>query len=260
MTPLRDDQLIELAQQAARVDYETAERAVQATLQTLGERLSVGEARDLAEQLPPGAAAWLASERHSQPMDVEEFLRRVAEREGVDVGTAIRHARAVFAALARAVEPRELRDVASELPMEFQPLLGSPGPHPSVVPAERFYQRVADRAGIGAEQARRVTDAVLETLAERVAAGEVEDLLRELPVELHAPLERGAERSRHAVRMSLEEFLEHVADREGTPHIDEVRQHARAVFETLREALSSDEFFDLSAELPREYAEVGAKP
>jgi uncharacterized protein (DUF2267 family) len=261
MTPLRDDQFIEIVQQAARIDYRTAERAVRAVLQTLGERLSVGEARDLAEQLPAQVGAWLAAERHSQPMDVEEFLRRVAEREGVDVGTALRHVRAVFEALGRAVDPRELRDVFSELPKEYQPLFsGAPGPHPSLVPAERFYQLVADRAGVGTEQARRITDAVLETLAERVAAGEVDDLLGELPVELHEPLRRGAERSRDAVRMSLEEFLRHVAEREGTPRQDEARDHARAVFTTLREALTREEFFDLSAELPREYAEVGAKP
>jgi uncharacterized protein (DUF2267 family) len=261
MTQLRDDQFIEIVQQEARTDYQAAERAVQAVLQTLGERISVGEARDLAEQLPPQVAAWLAAERHSQPMDVEEFVRRVAEREGVDVDAALRHTRAVFTALGRAVDPREIRDVVSELPKEYQPLLsGAPGPHPSLVPAERFYQLVADRAGVGTEQAQRITAAVLETLAERVDAGEVEDLLSELPVELHEPLRRGAQRNRQAVRMSLEEFLQHVAEREGTPAQDEVRDHARAVFTTLREALTPEEFFDLSAELPREYAEVGAKP
>ena len=259
--PVNDEQFIEVVQQAAGIRREDAERAVRATLQTLGERLSAGEARDLADYLPPGAAAWLAAERRSEPWHLDEFLRRVAAREGVDDETALRHARGVFVALGRAVAPRELRDVASELPMDFGPLLSAaPGAHPTLVPAERFYRRVADRAGVSIEGARRITDAVLETLAERVAAGEVEDLLRELPPELREPLERGAQRDRHAVRMPLEEFLRHVAEREGTPDEDEAREHARAVFETLREALTPDEFYDLSAELPREYAEIGAKP
>jgi uncharacterized protein (DUF2267 family) len=261
MTPLRDDQFIEIVQQAALIDHQTAERAVQAVLQTLGERLSVGEARDLAEQLPPDIGAWLAPDRRSPRMSVQDFLRCVAVREGIDIGTAACHARAVFVALGRAVDPRDLRDVASELPIEYGPLLSAaPGPHPSLVPAERFYQKVADRAGVRTEQARRITDAVLETLAERVAGGEVEDLLAQLPVELHEPLRRGAKRTRDAVSMPLEEFLRHVAEREGTPRQDEAREHARAVFETLREALTREEFYDLSAQLPSDYARVGPKP
>jgi uncharacterized protein (DUF2267 family) len=61
-------------------------------------------------------------------------------------------------------------------------------------------QRVADRAATDEDAARRVIDAVLETLSVRIAGGEVDDLRARLPVAFHPALERGKELS--------EEFLD----------------------------------------------------
>jgi uncharacterized protein (DUF2267 family) len=125
---------------------------------------------------------------------------------------------------------------------------------------DEFRRRVAERAGLDAEGARRATDAVLVTLAERIAGGEVEDLIARLPVELHAPLREGDALSHGAARrMSLDDFLRRIAEREGvTPA--EARRHARAVFATLREAVGEREFLDVSAQLPLEYTAVAARP
>src|SRR3954463_4466458 len=89
------DQFLTAVQQKARISRERAEAAARATLETLAERLSAGEARDVAAQLPPELAAYLPPRGDAERFDVEEFLRRVAEREGVDVPTAEEHARAV---------------------------------------------------------------------------------------------------------------------------------------------------------------------
>jgi uncharacterized protein (DUF2267 family) len=101
---------------------------------------------------------------------------------------------------------------------------------------------------------------VLETLAERIAGGEVDDLIASLPPELHPPLRKGNELSNGAARrLSLDEFLRRVAEREGVaPPL--AREHARAVFATLREALPDKEFFDVTAQLPDAYAAVTARP
>jgi uncharacterized protein (DUF2267 family) len=62
-------------------------------------------------------------------------------------------------------------------------------------------------------------------------------------------------------RMPLEEFLRRVAAREGAD-VDEaglmgrVSEDVRAVFATLAEAISSKEWFDVTAELPAEYNSV----
>src|SRR4051794_9478589 len=98
------------------------------------------------------------------------------------------------------------------------------------VTLDDFLGKVASRAGLDRDGARRATFAVLETLGERITGGEVHDLERELPAELREPLERGDAMSHGAARpMSLRDFVTRVAEREGvTP--DEARAHARAVF------------------------------
>jgi uncharacterized protein (DUF2267 family) len=255
------ERFITTVEQKAGLARADAERAARATLETLAERLSAGEARDLAAQLPPELAPWLATHTGAEPFDVDEFMRRVAAREAADVGAAERHARAVFDALGRTVSRDEVADMAAELPKDFEPLIHeAEGRFMRIMPAEEFLHKVAERAGLDADGARRATDAVLSTLAERIAGGEVEDLITRLPVELHPPLQRGNAASNGVARkMSLDGFLRRVAEREGvTPAT--AREHTRAVFATLREAVGEEEFLDISAQLPLEYTAVEARP
>jgi uncharacterized protein (DUF2267 family) len=239
-----------------------SDRAARAVLQTLAERISKGEARDLAQHLPPGLAPWLATESGPEPFDVDEFLRRVADREGgVSLAQAERDARAVFAMLGRLAPAEEIDDMAAQLPNDFAPLVAE-AQHRfhHVMPYETFVEKVAERAALERRQAERAVSAVLETLAERISGGEVEDLIADLPPELHAALRNGNELSHGAARpLSLEEFVVHVAEREGvTPAA--AAEHARAVFATLREAVPETEFLDVTAQLPRDYAALAARP
>ena len=255
------EQFLTTVAQKARTSLAAAEDAARATLQTLAERLSAGRARDLAAQLPPEVAVWLRTNGRPEGFGAEEFVRRVAEREGTDVETATRHACAVFTALTRSVRPQEIADMTAELPKDFAPLLcGRDGQPDGFLPAAEFVRRVADRAGTDADAARRAIDAVLETLGERLSGGEVDDLVRQLPDEFADALQRGDALSNGAARrMSLEEFVRRIADREGvTP--DEAHAQARAVFATLREALPEREFDDVLAQLPRDYAALTARP
>src|SRR6201996_8109091 len=188
------EQFVTTVAHAARIGFDRAKRATEATLQTLAERIDAGEARDLAEELPDEIAPWLATTTPAERLHVDEFLRRVAERESVDIETAGRHAAAVFVALQRAVSPQEFADLTAELPKDFAPLLPT-GPDIDVISTESFIQRVADRAATDPDEARRAIDAVLETLAVRIAGGEVDDLRARLPVQFHPALERGKQLS-----------------------------------------------------------------
>ena len=87
---------------------------------TLGERISEGEAADLARHLPDSPAAFIRQRGPARKFDAEEFFRRVADREGADPETAERHARAVVAALARRVGRKEFHDMLSQLPQELR--------------------------------------------------------------------------------------------------------------------------------------------
>jgi len=249
-------QFLTIVERAGGVPEDAVVRAVSATLQTLAERLSVGQARDLVVELPPELGPLLFTDGPAERFDVDEFLRRVAERTDTDIPAATRAARGVFTALARAASARQFAGVVAELPQDFLVVLPT---GPEILPDEVFVERVAKRAGLDADAARSVTQAVLELLAERIAAGEVADLVSRLPVALHEPLKRGGARGGADARaMSRERFLDRLAEREGTTP-NEAFVHARAVLTTLREAVD-DEFFDVSAQLGPDYAPLWAHP
>jgi uncharacterized protein (DUF2267 family) len=231
-----------------------AERAVRATLETLAERLTGGQARDIAPFVPPELQPVLTSAPEpAEPLSLGEFLRRVAEREGVGKSTASDHVRAVFAALGRVVPSRELRDMAAQLPKEFDPLLEVAGVRrDGTLPADRLIDRVAELTGLDEDRARRATEAVLETLAVRISAGELHDVIDELPADLVPALERGLAESREATRMSADEFVARVAEREGVS-VQEAREHAQAVFAALREVITANEFSDMADQLSAGY-------
>jgi uncharacterized protein (DUF2267 family) len=79
---------------------------------------------------------------------------------------------------------------------------------------------VAERAGLDAERARHAVDAMLETLAERIAGGDVDDLIARLAPALHEPLKRGRARSGRLARpLALERFVALIAQtRRRAPH------------------------------------------
>ena len=245
------ERFLTIVEHASGFTGESAERAVTAVLRTLAERLSVGEARDLVEELPPQLGPYLFTADPAEGFDVDEFLRRVAERADFDSQTAKVAAQGVFTALARAVGEREFADLVAQLPKDF--VLVVPA-GPEIVPAQVFVDRVAERAHLDDDNARRVTDAVLESLAERIAAGEVDDLISLLPSRLHEPLRQGkAAGSGEATHMSLDAFLGRVAERSGVTTAEQAFVHARAVLTTLRGAVGK-EFFDVSAQLGPQYA------
>ena len=247
--------LMTLVQRRAGLTPEQAERAMEATLRTLSERISGGEAGDIAAFLPREMRDWMVpTVEAAEPFDRREFIRRVAEREGVDAETAEEHVRAVFHMLGYAVAPGELRDMASQLPRDFDDLLEEAGVgRRRAMTRDDVVGRVAELLHADRETAQRATEAVLQTLGIRISAGEVEDLEAELPGELRDALERGLAESRAATRMSEPEFVARVAMLEHNDPHDAERQ-ARAVFHALREALSSKEFSDMTEQLSEDYA------
>jgi uncharacterized protein (DUF2267 family) len=251
-----DERFYEIVQRVlSGADRGTAEKATQAVLETLAERISKPEALQLAAELPPSVAPWVWTDGPAQRLDLEAFLRKVAEREGADLATAERHVRAVLWAVARAVSPKQWADVTGLLSQDYLPLLPV-GPDVEVLPESTFVGRVAERAGVDEAGARRAVEAVLETLAERLAAGEIDDLADRLPLTLRRLLKQAETRTPPtARRMDLDAFLARIAEREGVP-VEQARRHARAVLLTLHEAVGDDEFFDVTSELPPDYDQL----
>jgi uncharacterized protein (DUF2267 family) len=252
---MRQEAFLALVQRAAGISPQQAEAAARATLRTLAERITLGDAEDVAAFLPSQLRGDLLSAPEPvEPYGVDEFVRRVAARERVDRDTAEQHVRAVFAALRQAVAPAELRDVAAQFAMDFAPLLvPEKNGHEPEPPRDPLVHRVSELAALDPGTARRAVEAVLEALAVRISEGEVKDLMKRLGPELDAALERGLWESRKATRMSLDEFLDRVAERVGIDH-EEAERITRAVFAALREVVSGKEIHDVESELPKEYA------
>lgn len=128
----REDLLQAVGNLAGLESTETAERATLATLRTLGEHVTAGEAADLAERLPDRLAAAVTEESDEAPesFSVDEFVDRVADREGDgrdDRAAVTRRVRAVHTALAENGLENELQEVREQLPNEYASLFEREG-------------------------------------------------------------------------------------------------------------------------------------
>lgn len=105
-----------------------ADRVARAVLGVLAERITPGEADDLADQLPDplGEAVRQGRGQQARPCGVEEFCQRVAERTGARPRTAEWDASAVLSTLADSVSGGELNQLLSQLPTGYAPLFGKP--------------------------------------------------------------------------------------------------------------------------------------
>lgn len=130
---MQHDEFIGHVQHRARLASRgEAERATQAVLQTLAERLAGGAAENLASELPQHLAGYVMQgdlDGDPESMTVDEFLHRVAEREGVDLPKSIFHVRAVLEVLGEAISEGQMRKIRTQLPDEWDPLFeaGSEG-------------------------------------------------------------------------------------------------------------------------------------
>jgi uncharacterized protein (DUF2267 family) len=115
-----------------------------------------------------------------------------------------------------------------------------------------FIRRVGERADIGDRfEAEKTSAVVLQALCDRLSGKEAKDLLAQLP----AMFTELVVVSPSAQPIPLEEFVRRVAD-ELQVEPDEARKRIRAVFATLREAVTWGELRDVLEELDPEYADL----
>lgn len=108
-----------------------AETATRATLETLRERLTGGEPKDVASQLPDeiGKYFYAPGQEEGERFDLSEFFRRVSSRVGIAEQDAAFQARAVIEVLQEAVTPGQIGDIRNQLTEDYQRLFeaGSSG-------------------------------------------------------------------------------------------------------------------------------------
>jgi len=120
--PVDYAELLQQVQIAGALDRARAEQVIVATVVTLAERMSHDELVRLGARLPNQLQlAVRAGSPSGQPFDADEFVRRVAERVGVEPQAVWTDVRAVLGTLER--EVAEMEEVRVRLPREFDALM-----------------------------------------------------------------------------------------------------------------------------------------
>lgn len=252
---MNDEEFLDRVREASGVEStDEAEGVAEAALATLGERISDGQAADLAAQLPEEVAEPLAEPpvAEAEEFPVDEFVDRVGERSPAENADPVAQSRAVVGAVADAVDESELRDAREQLPPEYDVVLRS---GPTADPDE-FVDRVADAADLDDGRAREAITAALATLGERVTGGQAEDLAVYLPEAFAGAL---VDADEAAATYSVSEFVEHVARRfESDPRA--ARAAAEAVLATLGEVVDERAYEETVQQLPDEYGVLFGGP
>ncbi|MEU9508963.1 DUF2267 domain-containing protein [Micromonospora sp. NPDC048170] len=115
-----------------------------------------------------------------------------------------------------------------------------------------FVDAVSRRAGLPTTQAATIARAVLQTMVERMGASADGDPAGRLPDQLDGYLTGAGPAGGPADALGPADFVRRVGERAG---VDETTARAGtgAVFATLREAVTVDEFHDMVARLPRDF-------
>ncbi len=117
------DQFVAAVRQGAfMVSDDEAEAAIRATLETLSDVLSWEEANALAEQLPEEMASYVRESAAGEDLGLDDFLNRIAYREGVDVEVADIHAQVVLQTVKVSVSPGTVGKVLGRLPEGYRRL------------------------------------------------------------------------------------------------------------------------------------------
>ena len=117
---------------------------------------------------------------------------------------------------------------------------------------DEFVARVRDLAELETnEEAERAIRATFETLRDRLAGNEPNNLADQLAEEIAAPLRGEGGRD----SFSLTEFYRRVSEKEGVEEPEAIR-HARAVATVLEEAVTTGEMDHIRDQLKPEYAEL----
>lgn len=107
----------------AGVTPDTAQSLTVATLRTLTERISGGEAADLADRVAYELRQFMVKGTDEpEAFGYDEFLRRVSDRAGVERDVAERGVRAVLQTLHRVVGHGEFEDAMAQLPEDLRAL------------------------------------------------------------------------------------------------------------------------------------------
>lgn len=235
--------IVAKTKQRAHISGQQADAVIRATLQALSEQASSKQFHDLVEQLPKELKQ-IAPAGGAEQRSFEDFAARVGDLSGVDISEAGEEIKAVVTTLTETVSQDQVEDLFAELPPAFLDLLPPDGNRPTV---QDFLGQVRNAGGLAStDEAANAVRATLSTLADRITAGQAQDIALHLPDELRVHLAGSPEQAASFDRTT---FLDRIANAEQTDR-STAERHARAVFTAVRETVPQREFRDTLGQLP----------
>ncbi len=116
-------EFVQTVAERANLSREAAADLTRVTMETLGDRLSAGEARHLAAELPDFLRESFPVKDRSRQFGLHDFVLRVGKRTGLTVREATDGVRAVLTTLRETVSADGFGQVMSQLPAEFQEMV-----------------------------------------------------------------------------------------------------------------------------------------
>ncbi len=99
-------------------------KVIEATLETMSERMPRTHREHLAAQLPDEMKIFLPKHVHMEYLSLEEFYRRIGNRADVSYHNAVKYSEAVIRVLRESVASGELAEILSVFPDEYNELFG----------------------------------------------------------------------------------------------------------------------------------------
>ncbi len=119
---MKQDEFVRRVQDRMGSSWEEAREAVEAVLETLGERLYRTEQEHFAAQFPNELKDYVLRRLDTDRYPLEEFYKRVGARAGLRQGRGAETAQAVMAVVREAISPGALEYLGAHLPDEYEEL------------------------------------------------------------------------------------------------------------------------------------------
>jgi uncharacterized protein (DUF2267 family) len=178
------DAFVARVAERSRTQTAMAKRQATCVLAALARALPASSYDAIVAELPEDFTPLLPRGRWVDVMPADEFVRRVAQRLGIDEAAARTSVDATLETLSIRLAGGEVEDLLTRLPLELhEPLKRGLAASATAtrMPLDTFVSRLAEREGVDEWTARERARAVLHTLREAVGDDEFFDVTVQLP-------------------------------------------------------------------------------
>lgn len=116
-------QIVKKVQDYSGFSDSEAERALRIIVEKIASRLTKGERKGFASQLPTELEGLALTEQDTQHFSADQMLDELCELENINKGRAKKQVFAVWRALKDAISPGEIKDIKAQLPEDMAAIL-----------------------------------------------------------------------------------------------------------------------------------------